>query len=430
MSRWVAGAAAVAAITLGLPGVAVAAAPPSLGGESLAASPSSSPGGPWSLSSGSSFNFNGEASGPYVGSFIETGTATYDLSQWCGCGQISVPLQSFMASFTIITPTATVSGTETMTGTATAQAFESAGGGGEGVGPVTVNYKATITTGGQRYTDQGTSQVTVDQSEGGDADTWYGTLSDGPMVSSSIPVQTPPPPVLTLSNPQISATGSTVLISVDASPDVINTTLETPSGAKVANDDTPVNGVASWTLTGVPAGTYTYKVVGYDTPPGVSPAKQSAPVQLTVNVPGVPVTDPLRPSPNPTPTTPPSPSPSPSPQPPTPSVHKAAARLSAFVQANFSSNVRYTEVLALLVRKVPAGATVRVTCTGRGCPPMTRTFTATHGGTINLRAFRDHRLHVGDHLTITISRAGQRKRYSYVVRARRVLVAHQTQRIS
>jgi hypothetical protein len=64
---------------------------------------------------------------------------------------------------------------------------------------------------------------------------------------------------------------------------------------------------------------------------------------------------------------------------------------------------RYTRFATLSVKKVPAGATVTVTCTG-GCPRKSQTLTSAKGGTVTLKAWLRKRLRTGATLTIAVTR--------------------------
>ena len=66
---------------------------------------------------------------------------------------------------------------------------------------------------------------------------------------------------------------------------------------------------------------------------------------------------------------------------------------------------RYTRFATLSVKKVPAGATVTVTCKG-GCPRKSQTLTSAKGGTVTLKAWLRKRLTTGTTLTITVTKPG------------------------
>ena len=114
------------------------------------------------------------------------------------------------------------------------------------------------------------------------------------------PPPPPPPPSLTLSNLTATVNGSLVNVSVHTSPAIVNVTLE-EKGSKIAPDDTPVNGVASWTVT-LPPGTHTLAVQGWNSPSG-TPGQHSGILATTVVI----ASSPPPPPPPPPPPTPPSP---------------------------------------------------------------------------------------------------------------------------
>lgn len=193
MFRLASGATLVAALVLGgLSGTAMAAqAPPALGGETLSASASSltSP-YPFLLpcggsSQGPAFNFSGTATGPYPGSFVETGSVEYPYIPTPGT--VDVSLGSYAATFTINSPNATVTGTETMSGPALAVCATSPGGEGLDIGPVPTSYRATIMTASGTYTVQGTSTTTLGQGLGNLQGNWGAGLVDGPFVTQGRP---------------------------------------------------------------------------------------------------------------------------------------------------------------------------------------------------------------------------------------------------
>ena len=182
----------VAALVLGgLSGTAMAAqAPPALGGETLSASESSltSP-YPFLLPCGSSqgpaFNFSGTATGPYPGSFVETGSVEYLLIP--APGTVDASLGSYAATFTINSPNATVTGTETMSGSALAVCTSSPGGEALTIGPVPTRYRATIMTASRTYTVQGTSTMNLSQGLGNLQGNWGASLVGGPFVTQGRP---------------------------------------------------------------------------------------------------------------------------------------------------------------------------------------------------------------------------------------------------
>ena len=102
---------------------------------------------------------------------------------------------------------------------------------------------------------------------------------------------------LTLSNFQVTANGTTVSASVDATPDIVNVVLlQGASGyTKLAPDTTPVGGVASWTVT-LPVGTYTIRTQGWNVPSGVKTGKSTPILSTTVTVTGAPPPPPVPPA--------------------------------------------------------------------------------------------------------------------------------------
>jgi hypothetical protein len=258
--------------------------------------------------SGPNFTYAGTASGPYPGPFAESGTIAYNPTTVNDEYQFGEgPVTSFTTSFTIDSPNAVVTGSETLIPTgAPAVCWESAGGGGVDIGwcdgygdnpgppvcPIETDYTATIVTRSGTYQDRGTSSVELGESIGL-GQYWNALLKDA---------FTSVPPALTLSNLAATVSGSTVNVSVDTSPAIVNVTLE-EAGRKLAPDTTPVNGVASWTVT-LPPGTHTLEVEGFNSPPG-QPGKHST--VLTTSV----VTSTPPPPPPPNPPTPPATSVSP-----------------------------------------------------------------------------------------------------------------------
>ena len=192
MFRLASGATLLAALVLGgFSGTAMAAqAPPALGGETLNAS-ASTPTSPYpfllpcGISQGPTFNFSGTATGPYPGSFVESGTVEYSLIPTPETAD--APLLSYAATFTINTPNTTVTGTETMSGSALAVCTSSPGGEALNIGPVSTRFAATIMTASGTYTEQGTSTATVGQGLGNIQGNWGAALTDGPFVAQRRP---------------------------------------------------------------------------------------------------------------------------------------------------------------------------------------------------------------------------------------------------
>jgi hypothetical protein len=105
--------------------------------------------------------------------------------------------------------------------------------------------------------------------------------------------------------------------------------------------------------------------------------------------------------------------------------------ITSTMQWTFLYTPAYTKVLALIVNGAPNGATVLVTCHGRGCPyakHATRVAGSPCGsrtclapGRIDLtRGFKRHRLRLGAQITVMIIRPGWIGKYfTFTVRPRR-----------
>jgi hypothetical protein len=105
------------------------------------------------------------------------------------------------------------------------------------------------------------------------------------------------------------------------------------------------------------------------------------------------------------------------------------------MQWTFHYTRSYTQIRALFVNAVPAGATVLVKCHGRGCPfahhnlvlakvkrcgAKTRGICSTHGGIDLAPGFATRHLAIGAQLAVVISRPKWvGKYYAFTVRARR-----------
>jgi hypothetical protein len=305
---------AVLAAALLMSAAATAAAttpPPTLAGEAFNASMNvDDPSGatfPFILgqcgnwySSTPTFDFSGQATGPYPGSFDEQGSVTYSSDAPSNNPWGQGPVLSFVSTFRITAPdgvTVSAVGTTSLVPNGDlAVCFGGAGGGGVNIGPFLTHYTATITNpDGTSSQDSGSSYLTLSQSVG------LGEYWSASLIQSFFATPPPPPPTLTLSNLTATVNGSTVQVSVDTSPAIVNVTLE-EGGAKVAPDATPVNGVASWTLTDLAPGTHTLAVQGWDSPSG-QPGAHSGVQKVLVTVPAPP---------------PPPPPAGPTPQPPVP----------------------------------------------------------------------------------------------------------------
>jgi hypothetical protein len=106
--------------------------------------------------------------------------------------------------------------------------------------------------------------------------------------------------------------------------------------------------------------------------------------------------------------------------------------ITSTMQWTFLYTPAYTKVLALVVNGAPGGATVFVTCQGRGCPYAKRATRVVGGspcgrrtcltaGRIDLtRGFQKHRLRLGAKITVRIIRPGWIGKYfTFTVRPRR-----------
>jgi hypothetical protein len=102
-----------------------------------------------------------------------------------------------------------------------------------------------------------------------------------------------------------------------------------------------------------------------------------------------------------------------------------AGRVNPSLSWTFFYTPAYTKVLVLMVGHVLRGARVRVTCTGRGCPRISRAVAVRHStlradGVDLITLFRDRRLRPGTVIAVTVERRGWiGKRYAFRVRAGR-----------
>jgi hypothetical protein len=316
--RFLLGAAMGASLLMGAAVTAGAATlPPTLAGEAFSASMEvdNATGaqfpfilgqcGNWYYST-PTFDIFGQASGPYPGYFEEKGSVTYN-NDLPGAPGGEGPVLTFASTFTI---TESDGVTVSAVGTASlvpngdlAVCFGGAGGGGVNIGPFLTHYTATITNpNGTSSQDSGSSYLTLSQSVG------LGEYWSASLIQSFFATPPPPPPTLTLSNFTATVSGSAVRVSVETSPAIVNVTLE-EGGAKVAPDTSPVNGVASWTLTDLAPGTHTLAVQGWDSPSG-QPGHHSGVQKFVVTVPPPP--SPPSPPSSPTPQPAPTPAPTPS----------------------------------------------------------------------------------------------------------------------
>jgi hypothetical protein len=324
LSRFLAGAAIAA--TLLMTGGATAGAatpPPTLDGEAFSASMDVDDAtgaqfpfilgqcGNWYHST-PTFDLNGQASGPYPGYFQEHGSITYSSDAPSDNIWGQGPVLTFDSTFTITesdgSTVAAVGTTSLVPNGGLAVCWGSAGGGGVNIGPFLTHYTATITKpNGTTSQVSGSSYLTLSQSVA------LGEFWAASLIQSFFATPPPPPPTLTLSNLTATVSGTTVNVSVGTSPAIVNVTLD-EGRAKVAPDATPVDGVASWTLTDLSPGTHTLAVQGWGSPSGQS-GHHSGIQTFVVTVPS--------PAPSPSPTPQPTPTPAPTPgepgsQPPSP----------------------------------------------------------------------------------------------------------------
>lgn len=110
-------------------------------------------------------------------------------------------------------------------------------------------------------------------------------------------------------------------------------------------------------------------------------------------------------------------------------------RLKVSMRWSFVSGAKYTKVLTLLVRGVPAGSQVLLTCHGGGCPFARSTLDVvgsyqcvtkgkhrcSEDTTVDLSSrFAKRLLHPGTKITVKIVRSGWTGRsYTFVIRAHR-----------
>ncbi len=114
----------------------------------------------------SSFSFTGTATGPYPGTYRETGTIAYRLNPALSDELIAAgPVTAYSATFTVRSAAGTVTGTERLdrAGAADqdADCYESAGGTSFETSALTPAYAATIRTGSGTVWDHGSSAATL-----------------------------------------------------------------------------------------------------------------------------------------------------------------------------------------------------------------------------------------------------------------------------
>lgn len=143
-----------------------------------------------------SFSFAGTATGPYLGTFVETGTLTYALSPSSPGSppEPSGPISNIVATFTITSPTGDVTGTAAFSGSAvapTASCGQSAAAVWLQTDPIPTSYTATVTTSTGKFSDQGASTVTL--SSGGPSGSAASSIDQS--FTSSLPESTSPPKI-------------------------------------------------------------------------------------------------------------------------------------------------------------------------------------------------------------------------------------------
>lgn len=141
------------------------AKPPSLTGETLNATTDTADF--FDRTSGTHmFSFAGTASGPYSGTFTETGTVSYELTRFGEGHEADGPITAFSASFAITSPSGTVTG-NAQASDGTVGCRGGIGGGGcwtgtsFGPSPLATSYVATIRTAHGHHRDRGTSSITL-----------------------------------------------------------------------------------------------------------------------------------------------------------------------------------------------------------------------------------------------------------------------------
>ncbi len=202
MFRFALATAIAGVVGLGaLPAAAAAQtpAPPTLAGESFSASQSVTTAPyPFFLvcgngpTSGPNFKFSGKATGPFAGTFTESGMVSYTATV-LPPPEVFAPLTAYSAAFKIKSKQGTVTGSETLVDNgAMADCLAGAGGGGVNIGPVETSYTATIkTASGSSYADHGTTDAAISQSFGL-GQFWFASLSDA---FTSAPAFTGPPTI-------------------------------------------------------------------------------------------------------------------------------------------------------------------------------------------------------------------------------------------
>ena len=215
----------------------------------------------------------------------------------------------------------------------------------------------------------------------------------------------PPPDTYIVSGPAEGSSTTQLSASFQfASDDAISyrCTLDTVATSCGESYTTPALALGTHTITVASRG-----VGGWD----LSPARRSWTIAAAPVATATPT-----PTPTPAPYVP-TPTPTPDPEPTSaPAVIAAAGpspvvlaaplpRIDVSIVYFMNAKRRATRFATLSIKKVPAGATVKVTCRG-GCPRASQTLSSVKGGTVALASFRGTALKTGARLTVTVTRPG------------------------
>jgi hypothetical protein len=238
-------------------------------------------------------------------------------------------------------------------------------------------------------------------------------LALGPAIP---PEPVDPPYVWIASGPTGTVYETTAQFSIEADG-ILQCALDTTTYTSCSADySTPVLGLGPHTLNvraraiGAPA-QYAYDSRSWTI------AQRPVPTPVPTATPA-PTTTPPNPTPTPTPTLTPTPTPDPVlaalaeakplAGPPAPTVLAAPLpKIDVSLLYFMNAKRNYTRFATLAVKKVPAGATITVTCKG-GCPRSKDKLTSAKGGTVRLDKWLRARLKTGATLTITVSKPGMR----------------------
>ena len=91
---------------------------------------------------------------------------------------------------------------------------------------------------------------------------------------------------------------------------------------------------------------------------------------------------------------------------PTPATRTYAPALDISIPYFVKASRTQTRFAELAVKNVPEGATVKVSCKGKGCPRKTQTLRVNKQGTVQLKAWRGKPFKTGAKLTITVTVPG------------------------